>query len=242
MHTVVVIQARMSSSRLPGKVLMPLAGESMLARVVRRVGGARRVDRVLVATSTAAGDDPVAGEAARLGVDCFRGSLNDVLDRFLQAARWAGADRVVRVTADCPLIDPGLIDRVVDALAGDRADYASNFLERAYPRGLDCEAMTLAALAAAGEEADQPYQREHVTPYLYQHPEKFRLASVRCGRDLAAMRWTVDTAEDLEFVRGVYGLLGDEPLAGWETVLALVQAHPELAAVNRHVRQKELGE
>jgi spore coat polysaccharide biosynthesis protein SpsF len=150
---------------------------------------------------------------------------------------------VVRVTADCPLIDPALIDQVVRLMDEQQADYASNFLERSYPRGLECEAMTMPALKTAWQMATEPNHRQQVSPYLQQRPDRFRLASLRCNRDLSHLWWRVDTAEDLAFVREVHRLMGDElTAAGWEQVLAQLEAHPELTKINSQVRRNGSAE
>lgn len=247
MTTLAVIQARVGSSRLPAKVLADLEGRSMLERVVRRARRARRLDAVVVATTVEPADRPIVETCDRLGIPCFRGSEDDVLDRYHAAARAHGARRVVRITSDCPLIDPGVIDRVVAALetpgAGDEPiDYAANILERTYPRGLDVEAMTFEALDRAWREAREPFERTHVTPYFYRHPELFRLASVRHTTDLHHHRWTVDTADDLALARAIYQRLGGDDRAGWLEILERIEAEPELAELNRHVRQKALEE
>lgn len=242
MNVIAIIQARMGSTRLPGKVLMDLAGRTMLARVVRRVGRAASIDQVLVATADAPGDDAIVDECRRLRVPCFRGSEHDVLDRFCQAAVAHRADVVVRITADCPLIDPEVSDRVIRAFLDARPDYASNTLRRTYPRGLDTEVTTAAALMRASREAVEPYQRTHVTPYLYQHPESFRLLSVTGCPDLSSHRWTVDSPEDLQFAQAVYQRMAGGDSFSWHDVCRLVAEEPTLADLNRDVRQKELVE
>jgi len=163
---IAIIQARMGSSRFPGKTLADLAGRPMLSRVVERVSQSRAIDKVVVATSIAVGDDPIAEFCAKEGVLCFRGSEDDVLDRFYRAAKEHGADVVVRITADCPLIDAAVIDRVVERFQSGDCDYASNVLHYTYPDGLDTEVFSMAALAEAWREAKKPSEREHVTPYL----------------------------------------------------------------------------
>jgi spore coat polysaccharide biosynthesis protein SpsF len=237
-RTVAIIQARTGSTRLPGKVLLPLLGEPLLARVVHRVGRARTIDATVVATTTLAADDAIAALGKREGWLVERGSENDLLERYLAAARAHDAERVVRITSDCPLIDPGLIDDVVGALAAAGSDYASNTLEpRTFPRGLDVEAMTMAALEEAGREDPDPASREHATPFLYRHPDRFRLTAVRSPIDLSVHRWTVDTPEDYELVRRIYGGLGRDDFS-WRDALTVVEAHPEWSALNRHVEQK----
>lgn len=240
MRVVAVIQARMGSSRLPGKVLMDIAGRSMLARVVERVQRAPGIHEVVVATTVAPADDAVAAEAGRLGVTCFRGSEQDVLDRYYQCAQAHAAQVIVRVTADCPLLDPEVTGHVVAAFLEHRPDYASNTLERTYPRGLDTEVFSMDALTRAWREALQPHQREHVTPYFYENPDLFTLLSVTdCDGEYGHHRWTVDTADDLRFVRAVYEALGGD-LFGRHEILPLLAKRPELAAINAHVRQKAL--
>jgi spore coat polysaccharide biosynthesis protein SpsF len=242
MKVVAILQARMQSTRLPGKVLLDLAGRTMLARVVRRVRRASGIDQLVVATSVASADDPIVAECRRLGVAWFRGSEPDVLDRYYQAAAAHQAEVVVRVTADCPLIDPGETGRVIRAFVEGEPDYASNILRRTYPRGLDTEVMSAATLARAWREADQPYQRAHVTPYVYQHPESFRLLSLTGEPDRSVHRWTVDSADDLELVRAVYRRMEGEDGFSWHEVLGLLHAEPWLAELNRHVRHKQLVE
>ncbi|MHB8899425.1 MAG: cytidylyltransferase domain-containing protein [Thermoguttaceae bacterium] len=240
MRVVAIVQARTGSTRLPGKVLHDLAGHTMLARVLRRTQRAALVNQVVVATTTSSEDDPVVSECRRLGVSWYRGSEHDVLDRYYVTAEAYRAELVVRVTSDCPLIDPALIDRVVEAYFRERPDYVSNFLERTFPRGLDNEAVPFEGLARAWCEAEAAYQRVHVTPYFYEHPELFRLLAVKQDRDLSGHRWTVDTPDDLRFVRAVFELLGGDDRFTWEDVLALIEADASLAGINRHVRHKAL--
>ena len=242
MKVTAIIQARMGSTRLPGKVLRDVAGRTMLARVCRRAARAALVDELLVATTTEAVDDAIAAACLELGVPCFRGAEHDVLERYRAAAEAYGADAVVRITADCPLIDAELIDNVVVAMLRHHPDYAANVLCRTYPRGLDVEVATRAALECAAREATEPYQRAHVMPYFYQHPERFRLRSVTGDEDQSVHRWTVDSPEDLELVRDIYRRLGGSDDFSWRDVLRLVERHPALAAVNRNVRQKHFVE
>jgi spore coat polysaccharide biosynthesis protein SpsF len=238
MRTVAVIQARMGSTRLPGKVLRPLLGEPLLSHVVRRTARAASLDGVVVATTTLAADQPIVDLAAAEGWSAVRGSEADLLDRYLLAARAEHADRVVRITSDCPLIDPDLIDDVVAALVREGADYASNSLEpRTYPRGLDVEAMTLAALELADTRDHDPASREHATPWLRTHPDEVRLVRVAAEVDRSEHRWTVDTAEDYELVRRIYEAIGHDRF-GWLEALAVVAGHPDWSDLNRHVVQK----
>ncbi len=201
MSTVVaIIQARMGSTRLPGKVLCDICGESMLSRVVKRVRRASLVDRIVVATSVEVADDAIEAECHKLGVSFFRGNESDVLDRYYQAALSCSAGIIVRITADCPLIDPTIINKVVGAFLDSKVDYASNTLVRTYPRGLDTEVMTLEALRVAWCMATKSYHRSHVTPYIYENPALFKLLSVTGSANYSCYRWTVDTPQDLQLV------------------------------------------
>ncbi|MFZ0300592.1 MAG: glycosyltransferase family protein [Candidatus Sulfotelmatobacter sp.] len=241
MRVVAIIQARMRSTRLPGKVLKDLAGATVLERVVSRLRRCRLVNEVVVATSAEPADDVIVNECQRLGTHAFRGSEQDVLDRYYRAAQRMQAEAVVRITSDCPLIDPGVSDKTVQAFLSERPDYASNALERTYPRGLDTEVMTFAALECAWTEARQAYQREHVTPFLYQHPERFKILSVTGDHDYSQHRWTLDTPEDLEFLRVVYARGVNRQDLTWQDVLNIVEGEPELAEINRHVVQKTVS-
>lgn len=240
MKIVAIIQARMGSTRLPGKVLMDLGGETVLARAVLRLRRARLVQEILIATTTAGGDDIIIRECARLRLPFYRGSEADVLDRYYCASRECGAEVVVRVTSDCPLIDPELVDETVQILIEQHADYASNVSPRTYPRGLDTEAFTVTALEQVWREAREPHQREHVTPYFYEHPERFRLASARGQVDYNRYRWTLDTAEDLQLIRTIYSHFGNQDHFNWRDVIALMESEPELAELNSRVLQKSL--
>jgi spore coat polysaccharide biosynthesis protein SpsF len=201
-----ILQARMTSSRLPGKVMAPVLGAPMIGRQLERLGRSARIGRIVVATSTDASDDALASYVASLGHLVFRGPLADVLGRFAGAmALVPEADTVVRLTADCPLADWAVIDATIDCYREAGADYASNTPAiRTYPHGLDTEVMSRAALERACREAVDPYEREHVTPFIYRRPDQFRLAYLSQPVSLAHLRWTVDLAEDLAFVREVY--------------------------------------
>jgi spore coat polysaccharide biosynthesis protein SpsF len=239
--TIAIIQARMGGTRLPHKVLMDLGGETVLARVIRRLSRSRMVSEIIVAATDCSRDDAIVLECQRLGVLCFRGSEHDVLDRYYQAARATVAEHVVRITSDCPLIDAELVDDTVRVFVEQQADYASNVFPRTYPRGLDAEVFTVAALDRAWRQAREPYQREHVTPYFYEHPEIFRLAFIKSNFDSSAYRWTLDTAEDLELLRNIYARFGNQDNFGWREVVMLMKREPELAELNAHVTQRSLN-
>lgn len=232
----------MGSTRLPGKVLKDIAGETMLARVARRLSGSNLIDELLIATTDRPADDAIVEECRRCSVQVFRGDENDVLDRYFRGAQLVGADVVVRITSDCPLIDPEVTDKTITAFLEQTPDYASNCVVRTYPRGLDTEVMTMRALEQAWRAADQPYQRTHVTPYITEHPGEFKILSVTGEADFSQHRWTVDTPEDLEFVRAIYARLKGRDDFRWADVLALLDREPALMELNRSVAQKAVHE
>jgi spore coat polysaccharide biosynthesis protein SpsF len=241
-RAIAVVQARHGSTRLPGKVLCDLAGESMLARVIARLRAAASIDDVVIATTTAAVDDAVAREAERCDTAVIRGSEHDVLARYLIAAAAAAADIVVRVTADCPLLDPTVVDAVVAALTDD-VDYASNTHVRSYPRGLDVEALHLDTLIRIGRLATSAAAREHVTAYVMAEPQRFAIRQVRADRDDSDLRWTVDTADDLAAVRDIYARCElARAIRPYRHVVDVVRGAPELASRNAHVVQKSWRE
>lgn len=226
-----IVQARMSSTRLPGKTLADVDGQPMLGLLLGRLGRARRLERVVVATSTDAADEPIAELAASLGIEVIRGPREDVLARFLIAI----GDRdgaVVRITGDCPLIDPGLVDATVERFAAvPGCVYASNIEPRTFPDGLDVEVFDAESLRAIAAEPLDGEDREHVTSAIRDRPERFRQATLVSGEDLGELRWTVDEQEDLEFIRAVVRRLGDRRLqAGLGEILEEVRRDPSLAA------------
>lgn len=239
MTTVAIIQARMGSSRLPGKVLMDLAGRPVLAHVVDAAYAISGVDRVVVATSTEGSDDALAKWCDGYDVACFRGSEQDVLERFAGAAHAHDAGIVMRLTGDCPLLDPEIAGQVLALLIEGGADYASNVDPASWPDGLDCEAMTIAALETAAAEARRPSDREHVTPFLRNTKARFSTLNLTCSvPGLARHRWTLDTADDLAFLTNVAAHLpGDRP-ASMTGVLAILRAHPDLARSNASARNE----
>ena len=238
MKTVAIVQARLGSSRLPGKVLQDLAGDTMLARVVARLRAARTIDDIVIATTMNESDDPVVREAARLGVHVWRGSEQNVLARYVGAARKYHAGAVVRVTSDCPLLDPETVDRVVTSLRAAALDYSSNTHMRSYPRGLDVEAFYLETLEKIFHLATSAAAKEHVTAYVMEKPNEFAIHQVTAEADDSDLRWTVDTAEDLELVRTLFRELDLATIRPYREVVAAVRARPELAKLNAHITQK----
>jgi spore coat polysaccharide biosynthesis protein SpsF len=240
MNIVAIIQARMGSTRLPGKVLLDLAGEPMLVRVVARTRRAKLIDEVVVATTSQPGDEAIEQLCKSRGWPYCRGSEADVLERFYQAAVAHQADVIVRITSDCPMIEPRIVDRVVHEFLDRQpvVDYASNvLLRRTFPRGLDTEVIRYGALERAWREDANPAWREHVTPYIHRHPELFGLYNVTTEPNLSHMRWTVDTSADLAFVRRVYDYFGHDRFS-WQEVLVLLAKHPAWLSINRTVKQK----
>lgn len=243
MKTIIIVQSRMTSTRLPGKVLLPLAGEPMLVRLLERLRRVQRADGIVIATTTNASDDPIAALCAQQGVPCHRGRELDVLSRYADAARLHAADVVVRITSDCPLIDPALIDQLIAVYEEGDSDYVSNMLPPTWPYGMAVEVFSATALAQAHAEATQDAEREHVTPFIYWHPQRYRLRNVASPVALSHHRWTVDTPEDYELVRRLFDhLLPTNPHFTQADVLALLDAHPDWIAINQHVQQKPATE
>lgn len=237
----VISQARMTSTRLPGKVLLEAGGASMLAHQVERLAAADL--QVYVATTTNATDEPIVAEAQRMGVSVYRGSEDDVLRRFAGAAREFELDVVVRVTSDCPLIDGAVVREGVErfiALDDPRA-HVSNVIERTYPRGFDFEVFSAALLFEADEQATSQAEREHVTPYLYANPaSRTTLHAIRRDEDASNYRVTLDTGDDLELIRRLIEQ-HDAAHLNVDEIVTVLEQHPELARLNVHVEQKKLG-
>lgn len=245
MKTGVIIQARMRSSRLPGKVMMEIQGKSILWHVIERVKQARLVDEIIVATTIHPEDDVIAEAAKIYGVEVFRGSEADVLSRYYYGAKINHLDIVVRITCDCPLIDPHLMDELLEAYLKTGSQVATNagidLAQRTYPRGLDVEVFSFSQLERAFYSAIEPYQREHVTPYLYEHCES--ILFFKQERNDSRHRWTVDTQEDYELISAIYQRLfcGQHDFY-MEEILALFDMDERLFSINAHVEQKKLKE
>jgi spore coat polysaccharide biosynthesis protein SpsF len=247
LKVVAIIQARMGSTRLPGKVLRVLANKTVLAHVIRRVQSAQNIAEVVVATTESSNDDAIVKEARLCGASVFRGSENDVLSRYFGAAKQTNADLVVRVTSDCPLLDPDVLREMVAhfhqlSAQGRHVDYLSNTLARSYPRGLDIEIFTFDALDRAQREANSASEREHVTPYIYHHPDYFRITNFAQPLDQSQHRWTLDTEEDWLLLRAIFSAcpdIGDN--FATNRVLQFLAANPEVRQLNEHIAQKGLG-
>lgn len=240
MKCAAIIQARMGSTRLPGKVMKTLADKTVLAHVIERVQAFQNVQEIVVATTLEGKDDSIVEEAKRLGIMVYRGSESDVLSRYYEAALKAQAETVVRITSDCPLIDPEVSSLVIEEyFVNQECDYVSNTQERTYPRGLDTEVFSFASLATAQREAIQPHDREHVTPYIYNNPKFFSCRSVRNQGSIPEYRWTLDTPEDWELICRVYSALYQPGrLFSWREAATLMQENPEWISINSNIQQK----
>jgi spore coat polysaccharide biosynthesis protein SpsF len=249
LHIVAIIQARMNSSRLPGKVMRLLHGQPVISWVVRRVKSCPLVDQVVVATTTSSCDDPVAEAALAAGAVIWRGSEDNVLSRYCDAAAHYQATDVIRITADCPLYDPHVLTAMLEQWrtwrqSGVAVDYLSNtWQRRTWPRGFDTEIFTREVLKTICAAASQAYELEHVTPYIYQHSQQFTLRTFPGTRDLSHHRWTLDTLDDWHLIAAIYNALGDETtLFSTEAILEFLKTRPELSTCNQHVHQKGLHE
>lgn len=239
MRVVAIVQARMGSSRLPGKVLRDLCGASMLARGIERLRNASTLAHIVIATTTRHEDDAIVEEGRRLGAQVFRGSAEDVLSRYAGAARAAAAEVIVRITSDCPLIDPRVVDRVVGALATD-IDYVSNTQVRTFPRGLDCEVFFRDTLDRMDRMAASVPAREHVTAFIREQPPLFRTSQLVADVDHSDLRWTVDTEEDFALVEMLYDRFHLASAAMDYRELAMrVRNDPALLEINAHIEQKD---
>jgi spore coat polysaccharide biosynthesis protein SpsF len=237
---IAIVQARMGSTRLPGKVILDLAGKPMLVRNIERIQRATKIDDIVIATTKKPEDDKIITLSREHGWKFFRGSENDLLDRYYQTAREYHAQTIVRITSDCPLIEPTIIDLIIEKFIAleSEIDYVSNiFPIRTYPQGLDTEVMSISALEKCWKEDMNPQFREHVTEYILHNPNLFRIFEINHEKDLSSMRWTVDTLEDLDFVRCVYHHFGDRYFS-WMDVLTLLDHNPGLQDINKHIKQK----
>ena len=235
-----ILQARVSSTRLPGKVLRPILGVPMIIRQIERIHRAQLIDKLIIATSTDPTDNTLADLCEEKNIVFFRGSLNDVLDRFYQAAKPLHPEHIVRLTGDCPLTDPQLVDRIITFHLQGGFDYTSNALEPTYPDGLDVEIFRFPCLDQAWKEATLPSQREHVTPFINRQPDRYRIGHIKNAVDLSHLRWTVDEPLDFVLVTRIYEeLLPENPEFTTDDVLALLNANPELITLNARYARNE---
>ena len=227
MKTVAIVQARMGSSRLPGKVMKQVEGLPMIEVLLKRLSRAKNLDQIVVATSIDPRNEPFVEYVKVMGFECVQGSENDVLERYLQAAVHCEADVVVRITGDCPLVDPHLVDIVVQGFKQAHVDYYTNCAPPTFPDGLDIEVFTFEALKKSAQMTQSKHDHEHVTPYLRESGE-FKTATFKNDVDLSAWRWTVDEASDLEVIRRVFSHFSPNLYFGWEEVVALRQSMPQI--------------
>jgi len=243
MKIVAIIQARMGSTRLPGKVMKEILGKPVILWDLDRISPSKLIDEIVVAIPYGKENDVIVDTIKEYNdkIVTTRGSEDDVLDRYYQAAVKTDADVVVRITSDCPLIDPVVIDNVIEQFLDNDCDYCSNSLIRTYPRGLDTEVFSFKALEKAWNEATKDYEREHVTLYIIENPYKFKLLNVANDIDLSHLRWTLDTKEDFEFINAVCKrIIPKKQLSLMDDVLELLSKEPELIEINRHIEQKQV--
>lgn len=244
MNTVCVIQARIGSTRLPGKVLKKICGKTILEHDIDRLKRVKNIDEIVIATTTLEKDNVIVKEAKRLGIKYFRESEENVLSRYYYAAKENNAEVIVRVTSDCPLIDSEITESIIQYYVDNSSkyDYVSNTIKRTYPRGLDTEVFSINALKKAFNEATLDSNKEHVTPYIWSNPNIFRLGYFINNVDYSDLRWTLDTKEDFELINRIYGYLYEEKGNDFNMneILDLYKKHPELKKINENIEQKKL--
>lgn len=238
MKTVAIIQARMGSTRLPGKIMKLLAGKTVLEHVIERVTKSKEINEIVIATTTNEQDDLVVGEAQRLGVKSFRGSEEDVLSRYYYAAKKYNAQIVIRITSDCPLIDFEVVDSIIRNFKSNSFDYISNTLNRTFPRGLDCEVFSFDALEKTFQNAKVKYQKEHVTPYIYENNHLFKINQYCSDEDNSNFRCTLDTYEDYELIKAILERINED--FNYQDLLSILKENPDLVKINCNVTQKNL--
>lgn len=241
-NIIAIIQARMGSTRLPGKVMKMLGDRTVLGHVITRCKAIPSIDQIIVATTVQEEDITICEEALRYEVTVYRGSKDHVLYRYYEAAKQANADIVVRITSDCPLLDPLISDKVIQCFLSGDYDYVSSGLSNTFPRGLDTEVFSFKALEQTYEQATKDYEFEHVTPYIYQHQEQFKVYAFANDADQSGYRLTLDTDEDWELISKIYDELYKGNIFYWEDIHRLLEREPELTEINSTVRQKRLGE
>ncbi|GKU76810.1 cytidylyltransferase domain-containing protein [Paenibacillus sp. L3-i20] len=243
MKIVAIVQARMNSTRLPRKVLMKLGNKTVLSHCIERLKKVTLIDEIVIATTTNKADEVIVAEAIKLNVSYYRGSEENVLSRYYEAAKQAKADVIVRITSDCPIVDPDLTNEVIQYFIDQNVDYVSNSYIRTFPRGLDTEVFSMMALEEAYTLADSPIQFEHVTPFIYQNPQMFRLAFYTHETDYSHHRWTLDTEEDYQLLQEIMNYFqADEYVFDWKRVIGFIDQNPYLLQLNAHIEQKKLGE
>jgi len=240
MNTVAIIQARISSTRLPEKVLKIIEGKTVLEHVINRVRAAKNIDDMVVATTVKKEDLEIVKLCASLGISVFCGSEDDVLDRYYQTAKLFKAGHIVRITSDCPLIDPQIIEEVIELYFQKKADYASNTMPETFPDGLDTEVFSYKTLKKAWKNAKLSSEREHVTPYIRKYPNIFKIVNLKCEYNLNDKRWTLDEPEDFKFIKIIYkNLYLEDSLFGMIKILDFLKKNPEIGELNKNIIRNE---
>ena len=240
MNILGIIQARMSSTRLTGKVLLDLEGRTVVEHVIKRVRSAEMIEDVIVATTIEKVDKKIVEICKNIGIKSFCGSEEDVLDRFYQAAKLFNPEHIVRITADCPLIDPKVIDKVIKLHLKEKADYTTNTLKETFPDGEDVEIFTFEALSKAWQDAKILSEREHVTPYIKKHQDIFKIRNLECYQNLSNKRWTIDNPEDYLFLKVIFkNLFLKNNLFGIEEILEFLNKNPNVEIINQHINRNE---
>lgn len=237
---IAILQARMGSSRLPNKVLRKIKGKTLLELYINRVKQSRLIDKIVIATTTNSEDDVIEKIASKLGIECFRGSENDLLDRYYQCAKKYRADVVVRITPDDPFVDYRVIDRAVQIFKDNQVDFVTNHFEPTYPEGLDVEVYSINALEKSWREAKLLSEREHVFPYIQNNQNQFKIINFKQEKDYSHLRWTIDYECDYEMTKVIYDYLyNKKPIFLQEDMLLLLEKHPEISKINAHIKRKE---
>lgn len=247
MGVLCIIQARLGSTRLPGKVLKKLSGKSVLEHVIYRVSKSNLIDQIIVATTTNEEDDKIVDECLKIGVNYYRGDENNVLSRYYETAFDKGYETIIRITSDCPLIDPKIIDNMIRYFNNEnekyQLDYLSNSLKETFPRGFDVEIFTFNSLKEAYENATLEYEKEHVTPYIYLNQDKFTIKNYYNSNKYQNYRLTLDTYEDYLVIKNIYdNIYKEDSMFFYEDIISYLNQYPEIANINQHIKQKELGE
>lgn len=235
-----IIQARMGSTRLHGKAMIHIMGKPILWHIVERLKKSSLIEKIIIATTTNKEDKTILEFATKHNIECFSGSEEDVLDRFYQVAQKFDVEVIVRVTGDCPLIDPEVVDRAIALFINNNLDYVSNTIECTYPDGLDVEVFSKQALTKAWQEAKNFSEREHVTPYIWKHPQIFKIRGIKSEENLSHLRWTIDESQDLKFIKKIYEeLYGEDRIFLYKDIINLLKAKPELIKINQGIRRNE---
>lgn len=247
MGVLCIIQARLGSTRLPGKVLKKLSGKSVLEHVINRVSKSNLIDQIIVATTTNKEDDKIIDECLKIGVNYYRGDENNVLSRYYETAFDKGYETIIRITSDCPLIDPKIIDNMIRYFNNEnekyQLDYLSNSLKETFPRGFDVEIFTFNSLKEAYENATLEYEKEHVTPYIYLNQDKFTIKNYYNSNKYQNYRLTLDTYEDYLVIKNIYdNIYKEDSMFFYEDIISYLNQYPEIANINQHIKQKKLGE